>query len=245
MKGRTLVLVTHNVELCRPAAKYVVQLSEGTLSDITAASLEALEATTPSLGSDDGNTAVDSGSSDTVTPPSEPVEVKVKSKARKMIEDEARAEGSVKWTVYRTYLDEVGYILWACLLVLMGLERVAPVGQQFWLREWGESYKESVVAGLYTRATRVSLSGAGSGAPSGTSSIFPPASDNVDPYLWVYFGIGVAYALISIVTQLVSIVATLKAARALFRKALSRVVRAPSRWFDTTPVRRSPPARQC
>lgn len=35
-----------------------------------------------------------------------------KKKARKLVKDEERAKGNVKWKIYRTYLEAVGWFTW-------------------------------------------------------------------------------------------------------------------------------------
>ena|SRR5260370_42563380 len=41
--------------------------------------------------------------------------------ARKLVKDEKRAKGSVKWSVYKTYLVASGYWVWPCVAVAIVL----------------------------------------------------------------------------------------------------------------------------
>lgn len=76
-------------------------------------------------------------------------------------------------------------------------------------------------------------------------SPFPPASESVDPYIWVYFGISLLYTFISLVNQFILAIGTIKAAQSIFRKSLTRVVGATSRYFDVTPVRQLSELSEC
>lgn len=75
-------------------------------------------------------------------------------KPRKLVEDEARAEGSVKWSVYRTYLQASyvpffslqfcwhneyrSYWTWGILLCLIICVQGLGVGEKLWIKVWGE-----------------------------------------------------------------------------------------------------------
>src|SRR5690606_3165093 len=112
MKGRTCILVTHNVQLCAPAADFVVLLDngrvaeQGTAADVIASGKlgedvqkskpESAEASSvasrvpPSVGEDSGATAVDSNGA---TPVVKSGNAKKKGD-KKAAMHEAKAEGS-------------------------------------------------------------------------------------------------------------------------------------------------------
>lgn len=105
------VLVTHHVELVTPGAHYLVRMLDGRID--TQGTIEELRAQGV-LGSimEDENITFEQEEplvSIEVIEHRVPLEVKGKpsdgtKKPRKLVEDEHRAEGSVKWNIYNTYL---------------------------------------------------------------------------------------------------------------------------------------------
>jgi ABC-type multidrug transport system ATPase subunit len=110
---RTVLLVTHHVELVLPGTHYLVQLldgrihRQGTVDELKQQGLLDYIAHDPALhpqhkqeenelGAKDDKSITQQGNSDP--------EVKPK-QARKLIEDEVRAEGRVRWLIYKTYLE--------------------------------------------------------------------------------------------------------------------------------------------
>jgi hypothetical protein len=141
-KNRSIILVTHHSNLCLPVASYVVDLEAGQIHQ-HGANPTAKQSTTEEIApverqqnaSDSSPTlyipelAADKGSSGTATPAysegSESTSVGIK-----LIEDEARAEGSVSMRVYLTYIRAAGIICWILTLVLMLLIRLINIGDQ-------------------------------------------------------------------------------------------------------------------
>jgi ABC-type multidrug transport system fused ATPase/permease subunit len=110
--NRTLLLVTHHVELVLPGTHFLVQMAEGKIvNQGTPAELKArgelefvaheVEEDTIEEAADDANAKkkknVQTG---------EPGQgAALKKPARKLVEEEVRAEGGVKWSVYKIYLE--------------------------------------------------------------------------------------------------------------------------------------------
>lgn len=109
---RTILLVTHHVELVLPGTHYLVQMADGRIArQGTPAELKARgeldyvahevkeeeeeEATIEEMAADaDGSKKKSSqGQGDAPKKP-----------ARKLVEEEVRSEGGVKWSIYKTYL---------------------------------------------------------------------------------------------------------------------------------------------
>lgn len=42
-----------------------------------------------------------------------------KRKARKLVKDEERAKGNVKWKIYKTYLEAAGWFTWVWLMIFV------------------------------------------------------------------------------------------------------------------------------
>lgn len=143
--GRTRILVTHHVALCKAKAKYIVELGDGTvesaglLSDLeVAGTLERIishEETPEQIAEDEAPITLSESS--TVINPSESSDdentngstlakvVSRKDEPKKFVEEETRERGSVKVRIYGHYLDASGgWSFWMLLLV-------AFLGQQF------------------------------------------------------------------------------------------------------------------
>lgn len=105
MAHRTVVLVTHHVELVLPGTHYLIQMSEGrierqgTVDELREQKLLDFIAHDPSLHPETNDkpadTVVDPPPTDTAGTPKH---------ARKLVEDEERSEGRVKWSVYKAFM---------------------------------------------------------------------------------------------------------------------------------------------
>lgn len=148
--GRTRILVTHHVALCKAKAKYIVELGDGTvensgfLSDLEeAGTLERIishEETPEQIAEDESPITVSESS--TVINASETSDddddddentngntlakvVSRKDDPKKFVQEETRERGSVKGKVYGHYLNASGgWLFWTPVLI-------AFIGQQF------------------------------------------------------------------------------------------------------------------
>ncbi|KAJ7485641.1 multidrug resistance-associated ABC transporter [Mycena latifolia] len=166
MKDRTVILVSHHVQLCAPGAAYIVALDNGRVQfqgnredfqtsgimsrlvqtttaneeEQTEAAIETLPSVVPSQGegSDD--------SQSTVTPSVVPAK-KEKSSPRKLIEEEARAVGRVARDVWATYIKACGGAwYWALFVFIFVLAALGPVLENGWVSYWsrGDTSKSAV-----------------------------------------------------------------------------------------------------
>lgn len=132
---RTIILVTHHISLCLPAASYIVELSygaiirKGTIQDFQDLGqlTELVEAENevpedPSLVEGPENEA------DVVKNDQQPLDDN-RTKG-KLIEVEARAEGRVLWQTYMTYIRAAGIVSWVLTIILMLLIRAINIGNQ-------------------------------------------------------------------------------------------------------------------
>ena len=204
MKDRTVVLVTHHVQLCLPAASLIVRMTVGKAEPQAIETSDHSQASTSTSSSeDDDATRVGTGNNSKATPlpASTPVHATI-------ITKENRETGSVKWKVYRLYLQAAGIETWIGILSMLLAVRLFTVLQQFYLKSWGESYN-------YRRED--------------IGGLLPPASENVNPWLWIYFGLGFLYASLILTRLAFSYHGSFKAARKLLYDCLIRVTHAPSR----------------
>ncbi|KAJ7110239.1 multidrug resistance-associated ABC transporter [Mycena crocata] len=151
MQGRTVILVSHHVQLCAPGAGYVVALdngrvqfqgtrdefqSSGVMSGLvqstTAETQDAKEeAVIDGLGASKGT---DSDGADTVAAVPAP---KQKKAARKYFEDEQRAVGRVAWAVWKTYVFACGAgWYWGLFVFIFLVAAMAPLMENGWLSYW-------------------------------------------------------------------------------------------------------------
>lgn len=299
MKNRTCILVTHHVRLCIPTAKLVVlmhngeitlqgtvqQLREqGTLSQVMEEDDE--EQTTDSDADTVGDNDVGSSSTITKPPklrrkstakdlnaanaPAEPAK-----DAKKLVLEETRQEGRVKWSIYQVYVNAVGGIpFWLLLLAVFALTRTVEVSESLWVREWANSYAPDTALTKFMFTKMYALAGFSTSTPASApvyaetrifqtqpvyynSPIAPidnttfttmdqdadnilgkPEKHGTNYYLAIYALISISASLAHILQTIVLYFGSLRAARLLYKKLLMAVVRAPLRFFDTTPVGR-------
>jgi len=159
MRGRTVVLVSHHVQLCVPGAAFIVALDNGriqfqggreefqrsgAMSSLVQSSGEAdvpdekeevilaetLE-TSPELA------AHSRASSQTSTVPGTPVlEIKQEKRApRKLVEEEKRAVGRISREIWETYISACGNLgYWIPFSLVLVVGALSPVLENGWLR---------------------------------------------------------------------------------------------------------------
>lgn len=224
MKDRTIILVTHRTELCHGLAKQILVVSEG---KIRSADLEkpfsdhvdlqsTLQAT--ELGEENENAL---------------------GEAEKFMEDEYRAHGGVKaavyWymlfyglvtnpmlTIFREYIKAGKLRWWFLLITVLGLYRMADVGQSWFLKEWGEAYTTSSHKlsnrGLFER--------------------LPPPDINITPWLVGFIIIALVKSIVLLVAQGSMLIIVYVSGQQMFKDVMNSVTHATFRFYDVTPVGR-------
>ncbi|KAF7974527.1 hypothetical protein HWV62_11990 [Athelia sp. TMB] len=252
LEHRTVVLVTHHVELVTPGAHYLVRMLDGRID--TQGTIEELRAQGV-LGSimEDENITFEQKEplvSIEVIEHRVPLEGKGKpsdgtKKPRKLVEDEHRAEGSVKWNIYNTYLKASWHGTW--IILALG------VGERVFMGIWGEAY--AFGGDQMTMLPMISMTTnddqtffRGSVHPSfrhhavhiqslshASVTVYPPAQERPMLYVGIYAAISFATGLAAILAVIIQYLGALRASRILFKRLLTAVVRATMRWHDTTP----------
>ncbi|CAE6434528.1 unnamed protein product [Rhizoctonia solani] len=255
MQGRTIILVTHHVRMCLDTASYLVELSNGRiirqgtitelrgkeqLSAILQTQLEdgtteaEPEGTVPPSDALQINEAdVDPGDVANTSIGTEGATLQHDSNIGKLVDEEARAEGRVSLKTYWTYIKAASVWSWLASLVLLLAVRGITIGSQLFLAKWSEAYgrQPSILS------TFASTRGTSSGFWSWLDKLPPPAVNSV-PWLLIYLSISLAGAFTVLAYLVIGYWSSLLASRSLFTAMLDRVVRAPSRWLDVTPVGR-------
>ncbi|KAJ3748238.1 multidrug resistance-associated ABC transporter [Lentinula raphanica] len=161
MKGRTVILVSHHVQLCAPGANYIVALDngrvqfEGTREAFQSSGVirTLVQSTIDDAGDEKEEKAISeipissSPSSDsdpasetaTIAAPTTTTKVD-KKPARKLIEEEKRAVGRVSRDVWLTYVRACGpYWYWLVFAVAYIIAALSPVAENGWLKIWSGS----------------------------------------------------------------------------------------------------------
>lgn len=248
VRGRTVILVTHHIGICLPISSYLVELSHGGV--IRKGRIQEIEEKVLQNVIETEDKPFTTEDHDDLPVPEQVNEADVlhdsrklhrkhplKSKDGKLVEAEARAEGRVSLKTYLTYIRAAGIMSWVFTLLLMLAIRAINIGNQVtvylslcmsltkiqvFLAAWGEAYQEKHPA-LDVRVKYPWDS-------------FPSPDDNVKPWLMVYFYISMAGAFCVLFYIALGYYASLQASRKLFMKLLNSLIRASSRWLDTTPI---------
>lgn len=157
MQGRTIILVSHHVQLCVPGASYVVALDNGRVQYqgfreefVSSGAINALVQSTNQDKSGDKPEAelvetveekialqAETDESDPHSESSSTVAATPKSekKPRKLVEEEARAVGRISREIWETYIRACGNgWYWAVFSMVLVIASLSPVVENGWLR---------------------------------------------------------------------------------------------------------------
>ncbi|KAL7795315.1 multidrug resistance-associated protein [Trichoderma ceciliae] len=161
MKGRTCILVTHNIQLCVPSSDYVVLLDNGRVAAqgpaqevIASGKLgEEIQRSRPASNNasripsrvpssvGDAETMIN-GNGDASDGPDSSKKDKKKEQP-KGPQEETKATGSVKWSVLRIYLSSMGpWWFWIVAFMVFGMQQLSTVATNIWVRQWANQYIE-------------------------------------------------------------------------------------------------------
>lgn len=207
--GRIIVLVTHRTELCQGLAKQMVEISNGKARPLD-----------PESEVSDQVTRVMSSEPEELTENRSQEQEKAADPI-KFIEDEKRAHGGVKASIYWEYIKAGKLLWWAVLICVLVMNRFGDVGETWFLKSWGESYDKPSV--------RI-MSGPFDGLPS--------PEVNIRPWLLGFFLFAAVQATLYFISQSIMLAIIYFAGRRMFRDVLDRVSHATFRFYDVTPVGR-------
>jgi ABC-type glutathione transport system ATPase component len=162
MQGRTVILVSHHVQLCAPGASYIVALDNGRVQfhgdyrEFQASGVmdglvqsgqsekkdgngaATVEETIPDVtymepSSAASHTEPSSESSSTTV--SAEAKLEIKKVPRVLVEEEKRAVGRVSRNVWATYILAFGNSWsWTLLITILVLAALSPVAENWWLK---------------------------------------------------------------------------------------------------------------
>ncbi|KAF9459383.1 multidrug resistance-associated ABC transporter [Collybia nuda] len=257
LANRTVILVTHHVELVLPGAYYLVRMldgridTQGTIKDLRAQGI--LEEITHDAAAEmEKDGMVEEAP---VLDEDEEKKAKDPKKPRKLIKDEHREAGGVKWVIYKSYLKASSYWIWVFLALLVVVNQLLGITEKLWIKTWGEAYEGSgnlssryAFNSFATSEHEIHADGyLGSHyltsplqhiftTKKGTFGInWPSAVQHPLFYIGIYAAIGLGNAFVSISGTIAQYTGALRASRILFKQLLVTVVRATFRFHDTTP----------
>ncbi|KAL0089956.1 hypothetical protein J3Q64DRAFT_1878979 [Phycomyces blakesleeanus] len=248
IKGRTVILVTHHVRLCLPAAKFVMKLERGSVTSYC--SVESLREN----GSLDN--ILGEGTNEDEAVDEEPIEqvdeefslINDNAAVNNMIKEENSEKGRVKFKVYKTYFTACGgWFFWCVLLSSFFIARVFVFGENWWLRIWvanstGSTNSNGFIATKLAPAAYGVMSYVNDTTKS--QNVFrdwvyeEDQPRSVDYYIIVYLVICLASILFDMLRSIVLYWGSVHGAKILFEKMLRKITHAPLRFFDTTPIGR-------
>ena len=209
--GRTVILVTHRVDLCVHLAYQVIDVSERKARIINKTALMSAQ-------DQQDRSMSPEPSEDTLNKQDED---EANAVPDKFIEEEHRAQGGVMASVYWQYVKAGGLRLWFLLILANVFFRSTRLSNYWFLKSWGEAYDGAMESSTLNFLDRL-----------------PPPETNVRPWLVGYLVLAlllvIAFALVE-GTMLIIIYVT---GRNLFKDVLDRVSSATFRFYDTTPVGR-------
>ncbi|KFY39986.1 hypothetical protein V494_03725, partial [Pseudogymnoascus sp. VKM F-4513 (FW-928)] len=238
--GRTRILVTHHVALCRPRAKYLVELGEGTVEHAgLVAELEregvmgeivSHNETNEEVEADELSTAVASDSSDLDTTSGELLtKVDTKASAKKFVEEEGRETGAIKKAIYLGYLKSSGGLpFWSVAVIIFSVLEITTLGRSWILKLWTGSEEEHTAHAMLTYAIQAP-------AVKGGDEEF---KDNLVYYLALYVSISLLSCFLGVFKHYYIFLGSIRASKKLFEDITYTVLRTPLRWIDTVPIGR-------
>ncbi|KAJ9111103.1 hypothetical protein QFC19_001302 [Naganishia cerealis] len=161
LHGRTVIIVSHHVELLLPGTDFLVRLLDGRIDTIGdtkqlreqgllngLVATEEATAEAEDIKEDGKGIEVDAIDNEDAT-------TKKERPHRKLVKDEERAAGNVEWSTYKLYLQASSYSSWVITVVLLIIVQIFALGERWWLKIWGEAYRYSRLDTLILFATTI------------------------------------------------------------------------------------------
>ncbi|WVQ85985.1 hypothetical protein IAT38_008153 [Cryptococcus sp. DSM 104549] len=275
LEGRTVILVSHHVELLLPSSDYLIRILDGRIDAqgtpdelresgeldglvaMEEAELHKEEEAKGEAAEEEVKAVEGEENGETVK------KEKKKGPGKKLVQDEERAVGNVKWATYKLYIVAATYITWVWTIIVLILSQIFTVGERYWLKVWGEAYTTQVTS-LFTlfkpvafdhtqyhhsdihqhvlhhttnTLANVTAMAADVGA-TGIEDHLPAASRHPEFYLAVYTAIVLGAALLGVASSGIGAWSSYRAAVNLHDRLLHSVMRATVRFFNVTPVGR-------
>jgi ABC-type multidrug transport system fused ATPase/permease subunit len=219
MRGRTVVLVTHRVDLVLGIAEQLIELKDGaaTILDNDEPPPEFLQRTESAMSTEEPDKKKQKQRRSAAVP-------------EKFEEDEHRALGGVKASVYWEYIKAGKLRWWFLLIVTLVAYRLLALSGAWMLKSWSEAYqtKDSSTWPQFSDSIR----------GSGLFDRLPPPDENIKPWLVVFVLIGLGRTVVWSTSRGVMILIIYTAGKQMFHDIMVKVSHANFRFYDVTPVGR-------
>ncbi|KAK6864431.1 ABC transporter [Apiospora arundinis] len=224
-ENRTVILVTHRIDLCIHLANQAIEIHDG-----EARVLHPDEVPQKDIETEHNlaESAEDKHSADAVAV----VDAAI---PEKFVDEEHRKDGGVVLNVYWTYIKAGKLYWWAVLILLFALLRLSRLFSDWFLKAWTEAYKYEEAHGSNSTQNSAQLD---DGFGSDLFKSLPNPRDNVNPWLLGYLTIGLTITLVSSLVSSTLLLILYIAAKNLFVRVLDKVSNATFRFYDVTPVGR-------
>ncbi|KAF2153144.1 ABC bile acid transporter [Myriangium duriaei CBS 260.36] len=228
-ESRTLVLVTHRVDICTDCAEQLIEIkdgvaksSEGRGNDFIGTSLS------PVVSRKDGDSETD--------------KAKDRDEAaaipEKFEEEETRVHGGVQARVYWQYVKAGRMGWWAAVILSLLLCRTFIVGQAWFFKEWSEAYKDTALRTARTPG-KISVFLASESTPvSRLFDRFPNPATNPNPWLIGLLVICLLESFFFLTAMTFTIILSYVASKRLFKTIMQKVSSTAFRYYDVTPTGR-------
>ncbi|EPS33175.1 hypothetical protein PDE_08137 [Penicillium oxalicum 114-2] len=243
MQNRAIVLVTHRTGLVYDIADQIIDINE------CCAKVYDKTALRESGVTDGQMSRVTKRDDESPEPQEANSEEEAAAIPEKYFEEEHRAEWGVKARVYWNYVRAGKYRWWALLVLVLAIYRPMAVGQSWFLKEWGEAYRDMPTShgafnphtwqvALVDQSFRLASMEGTHLAPSNPIDQLPSPTEDVHPWLWAFLGIVCLQTFALLASQLLMLIIVYCAGKSLFHQVMDRVSHASFRFFDVTPVGR-------
>ncbi|KAJ3033391.1 hypothetical protein HDV00_006388 [Rhizophlyctis rosea] len=261
MGGRTRILVSHSVGLVAGRSDLVVAMEDGSVvargsAKDVAGALEGREGSAELVASLVGSLESDVGDERAPTPENEEGRggaAEGESKGTKLVEEEGMAQGSVGWDIYWTYFKAAGG--WAFIIAFVGFQvgcLVIMLLHDYWLKRWSDhsgggddptiltAITSNFIPADITSTLQTILHFPSLAYTHATTPINPLTTDDHSAvwYVTIYGVIGLAAILAQQFAFLLEAYGAYHASKKLHQRLLERVINAPVRFFDITPLGR-------
>ncbi|OQO14311.1 hypothetical protein B0A48_01187 [Cryoendolithus antarcticus] len=222
LDGRTVVLVTHRLDLVADHAVQLIEITAGkaVVLDTEEPPVEVLQREISAISNDEVKKEDTTTRKAAVVPDN-------------FIEEEYRAKGGVRASVYWSYIKAGNLRLWVLLVIVLVVYRSLSVWSAWLLKSWGERYntKSSMLEALFMQADT-------SARTSELFDNFPDPEVNVRPWILTFGLIGLSRTLLWSFSNCIMVLIVYTAGKRMFKDIMVSVSHATFRFYDVTPIGR-------
>ena len=255
MKNRTVIMVTHQVNLVAPSSAYVVSLQDGQV--VAAGTPSELVASGDLELSEEEIERSDTPTSSTLADSDEPVDIieenldgiehdaldgkkkmdadeaapEAVKLAKQLVATELQGQGVIKFSTYMLYFKSMGGLFfWVILGVAFGGAQLLQIASNAWIKDWANANDPATHQDSSTITTILNVV---SKPEMSTRTYLLTRSTQF--YLGVYVAITGLF-LVGVAARFgIGYIGSLRASAKLYDKLLKRILGAKMRFFDSTP----------